>query len=59
MDVNRAQQIVAAADKINVTLDGKSVWIDSVDSASNTATVHAEHNPGETRKVAVSQLQEA
>lgn len=59
MDVNRAQQIVAATDIINVTLDGKSVWIDSVDTASSTATVHAEHNPGDTRKVSVTQLQEA
>ncbi|MDF2669055.1 MAG: small acid-soluble spore protein [Paenibacillus sp.] len=58
MDVNRAQQIFEAADKINVELNGKSVWIDSIDVTSGTARVHEEHNPSEVRKVSLDQLQE-
>lgn len=59
MDVNRAQQIVDSAETINVMLDGKSVWIDSVDSINNTVKVHPEHNPGQSQTVSVSHLQEA
>jgi small acid-soluble spore protein H (minor) len=59
MDMNRAQQIIDAPGKINVTLNGQSVWIDSVDASSGMANVHPEQNPQDTQKVSVNQLQEA
>lgn len=40
MDVNRAKGIVDSPKTFDVELDGKSVWIDSVDATTKTATVH-------------------
>lgn len=59
MDVNRAKEIIAAEQKIDVYLDGEAVWIDSVSSASQTATVHPENRiPVESKTVRVEQLEE-
>lgn len=59
MNVNRAQQILQAQDRITVKLDGIPVWIDSVDGVSHKAKVHNEHNPAEVKVVSVDMLQEA
>ncbi|HZG75210.1 MAG TPA: H-type small acid-soluble spore protein [Paenibacillus sp.] len=40
MDVNRAQEIIESPKTYEVELNGKGVWIDSVDSTTKTATVH-------------------
>ncbi|UJF34252.1 H-type small acid-soluble spore protein [Paenibacillus hexagrammi] len=58
MDIHRAQQILAADDKIEVELHGLPVWIDSVDSKLATAKVHSEENPADTRTVSVQELEE-
>jgi small acid-soluble spore protein H (minor) len=58
MDVKRAQEIIQTDRTIDVKLDGIPVWIDSVDSTSNSATVHVKHNPGSQRTVSVTELQE-
>jgi small acid-soluble spore protein H (minor) len=43
---------------VNVTWQGRSVWIDSVDAESGTARVHAENNPNEAMNVPVHELRE-
>lgn len=59
MDVNRAKAIVDSTEQFEVHHDGKSVWIESVDSTSKTATVHEqEGSPAQTYTVRVDQLQE-
>lgn len=58
MNLYRAQQILSADEKIDVELNGVSVWIDSIDAEEETAKVHAEHQPADTRVVAVKELQE-
>jgi small acid-soluble spore protein H (minor) len=58
MDVNRAKEIVESTDKIEVTLNGKNVWIDHVDESSQTATVHPEAGSLDLMKVEVEKLQE-
>jgi small acid-soluble spore protein H (minor) len=58
MNVDRAQEILRSKDKIQVELNGVSVWIDSVDSGKQTAKVHAEDNPADVKVVSVEQLQE-
>lgn len=58
MDVNRAKAIIESPDHIQVFLDGQSVWIDSVDSQTQTATVHIQEDQTESKTVRVDQLQE-
>lgn len=58
MQVFRAQEIVSSNDKINVELNGISVWIDSVDAEKATAKVHVENQPADTKVVSVEELQE-
>lgn len=40
MDVNRAKEILESPKQYEVELNGKGVWIDSVDATTKTATVH-------------------
>ncbi|MDO3681346.1 H-type small acid-soluble spore protein [Paenibacillus ehimensis] len=58
MKVYRAQEIIQAVEKINVELNGVSVWIDSVDPEQELAKVHVEDRPADTRVVPVGELQE-
>lgn len=58
MDVDRAQEIIQSKQKIDVQVDGTSVWIEGVDARSGTARVYAEGNPQDKRTVAVDELQE-
>lgn len=58
MNIHRAQEIIAADEKIHVELNGLPVWIDSVDTGKAVAKVHAEENPADSRVVAVQELQE-
>lgn len=59
MDVNRAQEILQSTERIDVQLNGQSVWIDSVDTQKQSATVHAEENPDDRKTVSIDQLTEA
>ncbi len=50
MDVSRAREIINSDDKITVTYDGKSVWINSINPNTKQAFVenlddnHEHHN---------------
>lgn len=58
MKLYRAQEILQSEAKIDVELNGVSVWIDSVDPEKETAKVHVEQQPADSRVVPVEQLQE-
>jgi small acid-soluble spore protein H (minor) len=54
----RAQEILQSEAKIEVELNGVSVWIDSVDAEQKTAKIHVEQQPADARVVSVEELQE-
>ncbi|MFC0213266.1 H-type small acid-soluble spore protein [Paenibacillus chartarius] len=58
MKAYRAQEILNADERIDVELNGVSVWIDSVDMGKETAKVHVEDNPADVKIVMVDELQE-
>ncbi|RXT13517.1 H-type small acid-soluble spore protein [Ammoniphilus sp. CFH 90114] len=58
MDLNRAQEIVEAKEKIDVQVDGTSVWIEGIDAQSRTARVHTEGEPQDKRTVSIEDLEE-
>jgi small acid-soluble spore protein H (minor) len=58
MDVNRAKEIVDSVQIVEVQLEGQSVWIDSVDATTQTATVHTQSGQAEPKTVQVQQLRE-
>jgi small acid-soluble spore protein H (minor) len=59
MDVNRAKQIIESPEMISVEMNGKRVWIDSVDATTQMATVHEEGNePRSSMTVRVQELTE-
>ena len=59
MDVSRAEEILTGKQEINVSHNGKQVWIDSVDATKQTARVHCTSNPSDMRTVQVEELREA
>lgn len=58
MDAYRARQIMQAEERIQVTYEGVPVWIDGIEEDSQTARVHTEGNPQDTKTVSVQQLME-
>lgn len=58
MNASRAQEIITSKDKIQVTYQGQSVWLEGVDQSSNTARVHPEGDPSNSMTVAVDKLLE-
>lgn len=60
MKVERAMQIYAMKDMVEVKLDGeKPVWIENVDEANAMATVQVGNNPMNTHTVSVDRLVES
>ncbi|WP_199624442.1 H-type small acid-soluble spore protein [Paenibacillus alkalitolerans] len=59
MDVNRAKEIIESPERFQVEMNGKQVWIDSVDATTQMATVHEEGDqPRESMTVRVQELTE-
>jgi H-type small acid-soluble spore protein len=58
VDAKRAEQIIDATDEIMVSYRGASVWIDTVNSAENTATVHRISAPKDEIEVQLEDLSE-
>ncbi len=58
MDLNRAQQIIQAKEKIQVTYQGIPVWIDGLEPNRQKARVHTEGDPTDTKTVDIAQLVE-
>jgi small acid-soluble spore protein H (minor) len=58
MDVQRAKEIINSSDEVKVLLQGQSVWIESVDATTQTATVHAQGTEAQSKSVLVQELKE-
>jgi H-type small acid-soluble spore protein len=59
MNVDRAKKIIDSEEKFHVQLDGRSIWIDSIDSNTQMATVHVEDEmPIKSKTVNVNELME-
>jgi small acid-soluble spore protein H (minor) len=56
--LDRAVQIFQAHDRIEVLLEGNSVWIEEVDEGNGMATVQVGSNPLNTETVSVTRLTE-
>ncbi len=59
MDIKRAAEIITMRDMVDVTCNGGRVYIEDVNVASDTATVHYLDEPNNSQEIAVSQLVEA
>lgn len=58
MNQKRAQEIAASPEMINVTYNGDSVYIENVNSAKDTASIHLLNHPSNSQEVHVTQLVE-
>lgn len=58
MNISRAQEILNAEKTIDVKLDGVPVWIDKVDSSTDSVIVHVVNQPSNQKTVSVQELRE-
>ncbi|WP_338472271.1 small acid-soluble spore protein H [Niallia sp. XMNu-256] len=58
MDAKRAQEIVSSQQMINVTYNGKSIYIEHVDQGNGVATIHPLNDPNQKQSVPVTNLTE-
>ncbi|EIT84649.1 Small acid-soluble spore protein [Fictibacillus macauensis ZFHKF-1] len=58
MNVERAKQIISSPSDIEVKHQGTSVWIESIDEASQKARVHMNRQPLQSQEVPINELQE-
>ncbi|WP_238861306.1 H-type small acid-soluble spore protein [Clostridium sp. YIM B02569] len=58
MDKERAQEIVSSSVMANVTLNGTPIYIESVNTNTETANIHFFKNPKNSREVPLTSLQE-
>lgn len=58
MELKRAEEIIASAEKIPVLYQGESIWIASLDRTNQTAWIKNDLFAHETVEVPVADLQE-
>ncbi len=58
MDINRAREIIHSENKITVTYNGRSIWINSINPSSGHAFVKTLDGTNEHYQVPVSDLVE-
>jgi small acid-soluble spore protein H (minor) len=56
MDKNRARTIVSLPTMVDVTLNGRPIYIESVDDNKGTAMIHPLSEPANRQEVSVSNL---
>lgn len=56
MNPERAQEIVMTPDMVNVTFEGKKIFIEHVDESEKLATIHPLDKPEEKISIPVEQL---
>lgn len=59
MDRKRATEITSSAEMINVTYDGRPVYIENVNPNKDYASVHFLNQPHNSQEVSLTQLVEA
>jgi len=58
MDFKRAQEIIKSDETIDVLLNGSPIWIESLDTKNQTATVRPLNGGGNVLEVPVAELVE-
>jgi small acid-soluble spore protein H (minor) len=58
MDVRRAQEILDTPQTVNVSYDGKPIWIEEVYETSDTAKIHYIDQPDKKEHVQIQKLRE-
>ncbi|SKC84953.1 H-type small acid-soluble spore protein [Maledivibacter halophilus] len=58
MNIDRAREIIGSSNKIDVTYDGRSVWINSINPTNGKAFVKTLDGTNEHHQVSVSELVE-
>jgi len=58
MDVDRAQEISSSQSMINVSHNGRAIYIEHVDQSNKLATIHHLNDPTIKESVSVSDLAE-
>ena len=56
MDKRRATEIASSLETVNVTYQGKPVYIEQINAAKDTASVHYLSQPEHSQEVALNQL---
>ncbi|MBP1080595.1 small acid-soluble spore protein H [Bacillus capparidis] len=58
MDIQRAQEIVASPEMINVTYNGVSVYIQNIDEKSEMASIYPLDEPNKEQEIPLTSLME-
>lgn len=58
MDKKRAREIAASNEMINVSYDGRPIYIEDINPTKDSASIHFLNQPGYTQEVALNQLVE-
>jgi small acid-soluble spore protein H (minor) len=59
MDTRRASEIASSPDMIDVIYDGEPIYIENVNSAKDTASIHFLSRPEHSEEVSLTKLVEA
>lgn len=59
MDKRRATEIVSSNDMVDVTYNGRLVYIEDVNPTKDFASIHYLNQPGNSQQVSLTQLVEA
>jgi small acid-soluble spore protein H (minor) len=59
MDIRRATEIASSPNMVDVTYNGRSIYIETVNAAKDTASVHYLNQPHNSQEVSLTQLVEA
>ncbi len=59
MDKNRAKEIAASPEMMNVSYDGRSIYIEDINPTKDAASIHFLDQPGNSREVPLTQLVES
>jgi small acid-soluble spore protein H (minor) len=59
MDKRRATEISSSPAMINVTYDGKPIYIENVNPTKDTASIHLLNRPEYSQEVSLTQLVES
>jgi len=58
MDTRRAKEILSSPSMINVTYNGKEIYIENVNETAETANIHPLNQPEQKQEVPLTSLME-
>jgi small acid-soluble spore protein H (minor) len=58
MNISRAREIVVKPDMVHVTYNGEPIYIENVNPAKETASIHLLNQPHYSQEVSLTQLVE-